>query len=306
MTKSPPYRTLSSFLRERFGERVQKITLDASLGCPHRGPDGSGGCIYCNAKGSGTGSLAKGISLSEQIKSQIAAMARHYKARSFIAYFQSYSNTYADVSTLKAVYDSILPYPEIVGLAVGTRPDCVDIDKLSLISTYADDRLVWIEYGLQSANDATLKRINRGHDVKSFIDAVELASSFDMRICAHVIIGLPGEGTDDYVATANLLSALPVTDVKIHLLYVIKGTVLESLHERGGYTPLGMDTYVKAVALFIAHLRDDIVVQRITGDPHASELAAPSWALDKSRIRNAIHEEMARAGLYQGSLHSSR
>ncbi len=306
MTKLPPYRTFSSFLRERFGERVQKITLDASLGCPHRGPDGSGGCIYCNARGSGTGSLASGIGLSEQIESQMTAMGRHYKARFFIAYFQSYSNTFADVSTLKAVYDSILPYPEIVGLALGTRPDCVDIEKLSLISTYARDRLVWIEYGLQSASDATLKRINRGHSVRSFIDAVELASSFDMRICAHVIIGLPGEETDEYIATAELLSALPVTDVKIHLLYVIRGTVLESIHEQGGYTPLDMGTYVKAVAAFIAHLRDDIVIQRITGDPHADELVAPSWALEKSRIRNAIHEEMASSGLYQGSLRSSR
>lgn len=306
MTNSPPYRTFSSFLRERFGERVQKITLDASLGCPHRGPDGSGGCIYCNAKGSGTGSFALGMGLNEQIEGQMAAMARHYRARSFIAYFQSYSNTHADVSSLKAVYDSILHYPEIVGLAVGTRPDCIDIDKLSLINTYARDRIVWIEYGLQSASDDTLKRINRGHDVKSFIDAVDLTSAFDMRICTHVIIGLPGEGMEEYISTANLISALAVTDVKIHLLYVVRGTVLESIHARGGYTPLDMDTYIKSVAAFIAHLRDDIVIQRITGDPHAGELVAPSWALDKSRIRNAIHEEMTRSGLYQGSLRSSR
>lgn len=306
MTKPPPYRTLSSFLRERFGERVQKITLDASLGCPHRGPDGSGGCIYCNAKGSGTGSLAMGVGLDEQIKGQMSAMGKHYKARSFIAYFQSYSNTYADASTLRKIYDSILPYPEIVGLAIGTRPDCIDADKLSLISTYARDRLVWMEYGLQSASDITLKRINRGHDVRTFIDAVELTSAFDMRICAHVIIGLPGEGMDEYVATAKLLSELSVTDVKVHLLYVVKDTVLESIHRQGEYSPLDMDTYAKAVAVFIAYLRDDIVIQRITGDPHAGELVAPSWALDKSRIRTSIHEEMTRSGLHQGSLRSAR
>jgi uncharacterized protein len=306
MTKLPPYRTLSSFLRERFGERVQKITLDASLGCPHRGQDGSGGCIYCNAKGSGTGSLALGISLGGQIEAQMAAMARRYKARSFIAYFQSYSNTYADISTLRELYDSILPYPEIIGLAIGTRPDCVDIDKLSLINTYAKDHLVWIEYGLQSASDVTLKRINRGHDVKTFSDAVNLASTFDMRICAHLIIGLPGEGVEEYVATANLISELPVTDIKIHLLYVVRGTILESIYNQGEYTPLDMDTYAKAVAACIAHLRDDIVIQRITGDPHADELVAPSWALDKHRIRSAIHGEMARSGLHQGSLRSGR
>jgi radical SAM protein (TIGR01212 family) len=161
MMRQPPYLTLNSFLRDRFGKRVQKISLDASLGCPNRGPDGSGGCIYCNLKGSGTGSLARGLTIREQIQGQMEAMGRRYKADAFIAYFQSYSNTYTDTATLKRLYDNILPYREIIGLAIGTRPDCIDIEKLSLIDTYSRDRLVWIEYGLQSANDRTLERINR-------------------------------------------------------------------------------------------------------------------------------------------------
>lgn len=299
--RQPPYRTFSSFLRERFGQRVQKITLDAGLSCPHRDKENRGGCVYCNARGSGTGTFSRGIGLKEQIETQMNAMARRYKARAFIAYFQSYSNTYADLPTLKAIYDTILPYLRIVGLAIGTRPDCIDEDKLALISSYASDRLVWMEYGLQSARDRTLKLINRGHDVETFTRAVELTSSFGLRICAHVIIGLPGEGMDDFLATARLVSSLPVTDVKIHMLYIAKGTGLEHLYREGRYTPMTMESYVQAAASFIAHLREDIVVQRITGDPHKDELVAPEWALDKRQVLDAVHREMELKGLRQGS-----
>ena len=298
------YKSFSSYLREKFGQRVQKITLDAGLSCPHRDSDKKGGCIYCNVKGSGTGAHAAGVSLKEQIETQMAVMHRRYKARAFIAYFQSYSNTYTDVDTLKAIYDEILPYPEIVGLAIGTRPDCIDEEKLSLISSYTPDRLVWLEYGLQSASDETLTRINRGHDVKTFIDAVNLTSGYDLRICAHVIIGLPGEGMDQYIDSAKLIADLPVTDIKLHLLYIIKGTPMEDLFRQGAYSPLSMDEYADAVAHVIAHLREDIVIQRITGDPHAEELLAPAWAMEKIQAREAIHEKMKQLDLYQGRYYS--
>ncbi len=227
-------------------------------------------------------------------------MHRRYKARAFIAYFQSYSNTYADVDTLQAIYDEILPYPEIVGLAIGTRPDCIDEEKLSLISSYTPERLVWMEYGLQSASDETLIRINRGHDVQTFIDAVGLTARYDLRICAHVILGLPGEGMEQYIDSAKLIADLPVTDLKLHLLYIIKGTPMEDLFRQGAYTPLSMDEYAEAVAHFIAHVRDDMVIQRITGDPHAEELVAPVWAMEKIQVRQAIHEKMKQLDLYQG------
>ncbi|HVN70838.1 MAG TPA: radical SAM protein, partial [Desulfomonilia bacterium] len=181
-------------------------------------------------------------------------------------------------------------------------PDCIDAEKLKLIESYTPDRLVWMEYGLQSGNDATLLRVNRGHDVKAFIDAVTLTSHFNLRQCTHIIIGLPGEGVDDYIATALLVSSLPITDIKIHLLYAARGTPLEEMLHRGEYTPLTLEEYAGAVALFIAHLRDDIVIQRITGDPHRDELIAPDWALDKSRVRSAIHEELARSGITQGCM----
>ena len=297
-----PYRTLNALLRERFGVRVRKITLDAGLTCPHRDPDKIGGCIYCNAQGSGTGAFSQGKSLLQQIEDQIPIMKRRYGAEGFIAYFQSYSNTYAPLNVLKSLYDTIVPYPEIVGLAIGTRPDCIDSKKLELIESYAPEHLVWMEYGLQSGNDETLKRINRGHTVKTFIDAVTLTSRFDLRQCVHVIIGLPGEDMDDFIATARLVSSLPITDIKIHLLYVIKQTPLEKMLTRGDYTVLTLDKYARAVANFIAHLRDDIVIQRITGDPHKEELIEPKWALEKGKVRQAILQEMAREGLTQGCM----
>jgi radical SAM protein (TIGR01212 family) len=299
-----PYRSFSSYLREKFGQRVQKITLDAGLTCPHRDTDKKGGCIYCNEKGSGTGARASGISLKEQIDTQMAIMHRRYKARAYIAYFQSYSNTYADVDTLKAIYDEILAYPEIVGLAIGTRPDCIDEHKLALISSYMPERLVWLEYGLQSASDDTLARINRGHDVETFIDAVNLTAGYGIRICAHVIIGLPGEHMEQYIDSAKLIARLPVSDVKLHLLYIIKGTPMENMFRQGAYSPLSMDEYATAAAHFIAHLRDDMVIQRITGDPHGEELVAPLWAREKTQVRGAIHEKMEQLDLYQGRHYS--
>ena len=297
-----PYKTLNTILRERFGVRVQKITLDAGLTCPHRDSFKRGGCIYCNAQGSGTGASGRGIGLKEQIEEQMQAMKRRYKAQAFIAYFQSFSNTHAPLDELKSIFDTILPYPEIKGLAIGTRPDCIDEDKLKLIESYTPERLIWMEYGLQSGNDETLLRINRGHDVRTFIDAVMLTSRFNLRQCAHVIIGLPGEGMDDYLSTARLISSLPITDIKLHLLYVVKGTPLEEMYRMGEYTPLSQKEYAQAVAQFIAHLRKDIVIQRITGDPHADELVEPKWALEKGKVRQAIHQELASSNIIQGCM----
>lgn len=295
-----PYRTLNSFLRERFNRRIRKISLDAGLTCPNRGADKHGGCIYCNVSGSGTDAFSRGFSLKDQIESQMQAMNRRYQAQGFIAYFQSFTNTYGPVDQLKAIYDAILPYPEIVGLSIGTRPDCIDREKLDLISSYTPDRVVWMEYGLQSASDETLKLIHRGHDTKSFINAVELTSSYPLRQCVHVILGLPGEGPDHYRHTARLVSALPVTDIKIHLLYVIRGTPLETMLLAGEYTPLTLEEYALAVSDFIADLREDIVIQRITGDPHPGDLVEPKWALEKAHVRSAIHQALEGRGITQG------
>ncbi|HOJ14516.1 MAG TPA: TIGR01212 family radical SAM protein [Deltaproteobacteria bacterium] len=298
----PRYRTFSAWAREHFASKARKITLDAGLTCPHRDSRGRGGCIYCNDRGSGTGAHARGLSVADQLELGIRRLSSPGRKTVFIAYFQSFTNTYAPPETLSSIYDEVLSFPEVAGLSIGTRPDCIDEEKLGLIAGYTDRLTVWVEYGLQSASDETLRLINRGHDVKTFVDAVELTSRFGLRICAHAIIGLPGEGMDHYLKTARLLSLLPVTDVKIHLLYVVKGTPLEDLFRRGAYRPLEPAEYAEAVARFIGNLREDIVIQRITGDPHPSELVSPSWALDKAMVRSIVHETMDRLGILQGSL----
>lgn len=296
-----PYRDFNSWLQAQFGERVQKIALDAGLSCPNRA-GGQPGCIYCNQRGSGSGAHARGLSLSEQIDETIAVMRAKYGARKFLAYFQSYTNTHAPLDELERIFGCIRPYPEIVGLAIGTRPDCIDQAKLDLIGRVAEERLVIMEYGLQSANDATLARIRRGHDVKRFIEAVELtARSTNYRICAHAIIGLPGEDKADYLATARLLASLPVTDVKLHLAYVCRDTPLAELYATGGYVPLELADYTEFAARFVASLRPDQVVQRLISVPAADELIAPRWLLRKQAVRAHLIGGFKRLNLAQGS-----
>jgi radical SAM protein (TIGR01212 family) len=302
MAADLPYRDLNSYLKGRFGERVQKITLDAGLTCPNRdGRVGTGGCLYCNPKGSGTGAWGRGLSLRAQMAAGMATMARRYGAARFIAYFQSFSNTYASQETLRELYDAALAFPQVAGLSIGTRPDCLEEDVLDLLAGYARDRLVWLELGLQSAHDRTLARLNRGHDVACFTTAVARAAAWGLPVVAHVILGLPGEGPGEMAATADYLARLPVQGVKIHLLYVIKDSGLARLHEAGEYVCLTADQYVQLVVDFIERLPPHLVIHRLTGDPHPEELVAPAWSLDKTRILGRIREEFARRGTRQGS-----
>ncbi|MGO9313476.1 MAG: TIGR01212 family radical SAM protein [Syntrophobacteraceae bacterium] len=294
------YRDYNSYLRETFGCRVQKITLDAGLSCPNRdGTLGRGGCIYCNEKGSGTGA-ARFAGISEQIRAGKERLARKYKAEKFIAYFQSFSNTYAPLSRLEALYGEALADPDIVGLSIGTRPDCVSDETLDYLAQLAQSHLICMEYGLQSAKDETLERIGRGHSVAAFIDAVERSRARKIAVCAHVILGLPGEKIEDMLDTARFLTLHCVQAVKIHLLYVIRGTRLEQMYRTGSYSCLSRDEYAAVVGEFIALLHPDMIIQRLTGDPHPEELVAPLWALEKSRNIKTIQTYMEKNGLYQG------
>ncbi|MGO9533946.1 MAG: TIGR01212 family radical SAM protein [Syntrophobacteraceae bacterium] len=294
------YRDYNSYLRETFGCRVQKITLDAGLSCPNRdGTLGRGGCIYCNEKGSGTGA-ARFAGISEQIRAGKERLARKYKAEKFIAYFQSFSNTYAPLSRLEALYGEALADPDIVGLSIGTRPDCVSDETLDYLAQLAQSHLICVEYGLQSAKDETLERIGRGHSVAAFIDAVERSRARKIAVCAHVILGLPGEKTEDMLDTARFLALHGVQAVKIHLLYVIRGTRLEQMYRTGSYSCLSRDDYAAVVGEFIALLHPHMIIQRLTGDPHPEELVAPLWALEKSRNIKTIQTYMEKNGLYQG------
>jgi hypothetical protein len=301
-----PYKDLNSCLRRRFGERVQKITLDAGLTCPNRdGRVGVGGCLYCNPRGSGTGAWARGLSITRQLEEGAARLGKRSRAKKFIAYFQSFTNTYASVERLRILYDEALAFPGVQGLSIGTRPDCLNEDVLDLLSGYAQNRPVWLELGLQSAHDRTLKLINRGHDVACFADAVARAATRGLEVVAHVILGLPDEQLEHMAATARFLARLPVQGVKIHLLYVIRGSGLESLYHHGLYRPLSEAAYVQAVVDFLEILPTHQVIHRLTGDPHPEELAAPAWCLDKNKVLRLIKEEFARRGSRQGSRHSS-
>jgi hypothetical protein len=298
----PPYLDLNTHLQSRFGARVQKITLDAGLSCPNRdGRVGTGGCLYCNARGSGTGAWARGLSLSRQMAEGRARLTRRYGAARFIAYFQSFSNTYAPLEQLRRLYEEALDCPQVMGLSIGTRPDCLPDEVLDLLARYAAHRPVWLELGLQSAHEATLRLLNRGHGVACFTGAVHRAAARGLEVVAHVILGLPGEGPREMAATARYLAGLPIQGVKIHLLYVICGSALARLYEAGNYRPLDEGEYVSRVADFIERLPPRVVIHRVTGDPHPGELLAPEWCLHKNRVLGRIREEFARRGTVQGS-----
>jgi radical SAM protein (TIGR01212 family) len=299
------YRDFNTYLREQFGERVQRISLDSGLGCPNRdGTVSTGGCIFCDGRGSGTGAFTEGREpLSRQISRAEKFIRKRYKAQKFIAYFQSFTNTYAPAFHLKKLYDEALNHPRMVGLSVGTRPDCIDEEILEMIRLYQKNHLVWMEYGLQSAHDHTLHTINRGHSVACFERAVRLTHDMGLNICAHVILGLPGEDRRMMLETARFIASLPVQGIKIHLLYVIRGTPLARLYEEGAFRCLERDEYANLVADFLELLPPEMVIQRLTGDPGKSDLLAPGWSAQKMKNLKYIQETLERRKTWQGRLY---
>jgi len=294
------YRDLNSHLRERFGCRVQRIALDAGLTCPNRdGTKGKNGCIYCNPRGSGTGRGAS-MTITQQILLGKERLARRYKAKKFIAYFQSFSNTYAPVERLESLYREALDHRDIVGLAIGTRPDCAPPPVLDLLEELNKETYLWVEYGLQSIHDATLKLINRGHTFQDFLRTVEKTRRRGIEVVVHVILGLPGEGKKEMLATARALGELDIQGVKLHLLYVIQGTPLARIYQQGSYRCLTREEYVDIVGEFLALLPPHVVIHRLTGDPHPQELLAPAWALEKQANLAAIHRSLEERDLWQG------
>lgn len=297
------YHDFNTYLRNIFGCRVQKITLDAGLSCPNRnGTVSTGGCIYCNIRGSGTGAYAQGLSVADQIIQGKRALAKRYNAKKFIAYFQSFSNTYAPLGRLKDLYDQVLAIQDVVGLSIGTRPDCVDDSILKLIHGYTKNYLVWMEYGLQSVHDETLAFINRGHDFNCFKTAVERTKNRGIKICAHVILGLPNEEKKHMLETADAISNMGIDGIKIHLLYVIKGTRLDMLYRTRQYQCLEQQEYIDIVCDFLERIPQNMVIQRLTGDPHPEELVAPKWSLQKAETLDLIRKTLAKRDSWQGKL----
>ena len=299
------YNDFNTYLRKRFGCRVQKITIDAGFSCPNRdGTLSSKGCIYCDGKGSGTGAARTGESINKQVQEAKVRLAIRYKARKFIAYFQAFTNTYAPCDVLRRRYNEALVDSDMVGLAIGTRPDCVDEVKLNLIEEYTSKHMVWIEYGLQSIHNRTLEMINRRHTFEDFVRAVRMTEGRNILICAHVILGLPGESRADVLDTATALAELGIDGVKIHSLYILKGTPLARLLEAGGVTALDQETYVEGVVAFLERLSPRTIVQRLTGDPHHSALLAPEWTLEKQQTLSLIQKTLQARETWQGKLYT--
>jgi len=295
------YNQFSEELKRVFGCRVHRISVDAGFTCPNRdGSVGERGCIFCSDRGSGSFGIARGETVAAQLELGKEVMVRKYKAKQFIAYFQPYSNTYAPAEVLRSLYDAALQVEDIVGLIVGTRPDCLPSDVLKLLAEYHRRTWFWLELGLQSSVDRTLAAIRRGHDFATFLDAARRVKELGIRLCIHVILGLPGESREEMLATPAILNDLGVDGVKIHLLHVNRNTPLETLYNQGELVLPEREEYVNLVCDFLERLDPGIFIQRLTGDG-GRDLVAPEWSAAKFEVLNAIDDELERRGTRQGS-----
>ena len=291
------YKNLSGYFREKYGKRLGKICIDGGFSCPNRdGVCGTGGCIYCGERGAGE-HIEPTLSIGEQVKSALKGASGDDL---FVAYFQNFTNTYADVETLKERYDAALIDERIKVLAIGTRPDCIDGEKAALIASYKDRVDVWVELGLQTSSDVTAEVINRGYKTEVFDRAVEILHSHGIPVVAHMIIGLPGEGEAEALATAEHLAKKALFGVKLHSIYVMRGTALADMYARGEYAPPSLDEYAKTAAKALAVLPPDTVIHRLTGDCPRDMLIAPDWNANKHEIIEKIKEYMEETALKQG------
>jgi radical SAM protein (TIGR01212 family) len=298
------YYPFSDYLKRRFGCKVHKVSLHAGFTCPNRdGKVGVGGCTYCVNESFSPQAGKPMRPIREQMADGIAYMKKRYRAKKFFAYFQAFSNTYAPVEKLRALYDEAISLPDVVGLDIGTRPDCVSDEVLDLIQSSTGKVEVWLEYGVQSAHDETLRRVNRGHDFATFCDAVERTKGRNIRICAHVILGLPGETREQMMQTALALQPLGLDAIKVHHLYVARGTPLEAEYRAGRLRLFSAREYVEVACDFLERIPDTVAVQRLVGDTTSEGvLLAPTWTETKTEIFRLITQEFQRRGTCQGAL----
>jgi len=305
--KKTPYRTYQSYLTDLFGCRVQKISLDAGMTCPNRdGTKGRGGCVYCDARGSGTGAYVRLPAIRDQLLQGKQFLGQRYGAKRFIAYFQSFSNTYGPLEKLKALYLEALSVEDVVGLSIGTRPDCISSEILDFLAELQGSTLVWVEYGLQSFQPQTLQLIKRGHRVEDFSRAVAETRKRNLNICVHVILGLPGEGLEECLLTAKRLGELDIQGLKLHSLYVNRGTLLETWYRGGKVQLLTQDQYVDWTCRFLEYCPSHWIIQRLTGDPNPDQFIAPEWTLKKQDTLKKIQEWFDKTGSFQGARHEAR
>ena len=291
------YRNLSGYLREKYGKRMGKICIDGGFSCPNRdGKCGVGGCIFCGERGAGE-HIDPLKSISDQVRS---ALTDASDDDIFIAYFQNFTNTYAAPDVLRERYDSALIDKRIRVLAIGTRPDCIDDDICRLLAEYKDKIDIWVELGLQTANDYTAKLINRGYSRDVFERAMRLLEKYGIPVCVHLIVGLPGESISDIENTCDYLSHFPIYGIKIHSIYVMQGTKLAEMYYRGEYTPPTLGEYVESAVRILTRISPLTVVHRLTGDCPTDMLVAPDWNRNKHAVIDAIVNRMAIMGYEQG------
>ncbi len=291
------YNNLSGYLREKYGKRLSKICIDGGFTCPNRdGKCSLGGCIFCGERGSGE-HIDIGASIREQV---LQGLENSDENDMFIAYFQNFTNTYADVKTLKERYDSALIDERIKILAIGTRPDCIDEEIAELIASYKSRCDVWVELGLQTASDKTADIINRGYHKEVFENAVKILNRYEIPVVVHLMIGLPREDMNDLKDTVEYINRFDLFGVKIHSVYVMKGTGLAKMYESGEYIPPSLDFYTDAAMYVLTHIDPKMAVHRITGDCPRDLLVAPDWNRSKNEIINTIVYKMQQKGLSQG------
>lgn len=296
-----PYRSLDYMLRERFGEKVYKVTLNGGMSCPNRdGTLGTGGCIFCSEGGSGDFAADVALSITEQIESQIEILSQKRPIQKYIAYFQAYTNTYAPVEYLRKIFTEAMSHPQIVALSVGTRPDCLGEEILDLLEELNRIKPVWIELGLQTIYEKTAQYIRRGYRLSCFEQAVENLRRRHIEVIVHTILGLPGESREDILETMRYLNKKDIQGIKLQLLHVLKGTDLAYDYLAGRFRVYEREEYLDLLIQCLENLDPEIVIHRITGDGPKDLLIAPLWASRKREVLNLLHHQMKEQNSYQG------
>ncbi len=295
------YHSLNYFLREKFGEKVFKISLDGGFSCPNRdGKVSKGGCVFCSARGSGDYAGSRNFSITGQFNDVKTMMANKWKSGKYIAYFQAYTNTYAPVDELRQKYEEAINQDGVVALSIATRPDCLEDDVLDLIEELSKKLYVWVELGLQTINDDVAKKINRGYDLKVFDDAMTRLKERNIDVVVHSILGLPGESQDDMLKTINYIAHSGAQGIKLHLLHLMKDTKMVELYENGELQFLSQEDYIKLICRAVSMLPKEMVVHRLTGDAPRDLLIGPMWSLKKWEVLNAIDKTLEDNDVYQG------
>ena len=299
MENQERYKHLNKYLKNKFGERTLKICIDAGFTCPNRdGTKSTEGCIFCSNRGSG-----EHINPEQSISNQVNNYFSSYKAEranKFIAYFQNFTNTYDTIENLKNKYNSALIDDRIVGLAIATRPDCINEDVIRLLKSYTKKYYVWVELDLQTSNEQTGKLINLQYTSTDFTNAVNLLNKNGIDVVTHIMVGLPNEGFDNIKNTVNFINKHNIQGLKIHSTYIIENTKLAEMYKKGDYTPITLENYLNQCAYILTHISPDIVIHRISGDAPKNLLIAPEWNSHKKWILNGLDKLMREQNLYQG------